>query len=46
MRTETLQPPATFEVRTGSELPGTSSRDLDGRDSTRAGARILCGLRR
>ncbi len=46
MRTETLQPPATFDGRTGSELPGTSSRDLDGRDSTSAGARILCGLRR
>ena len=35
-----------FDGRTGRELPGTSSHDLDGRDSTSAGARILCGLRR
>jgi hypothetical protein len=41
---EALQPPATFDGRTGSELSGTSSRDLDDRDSTSAGAGILCGL--
>jgi hypothetical protein len=41
-----LQPPATFDGRTGSELSGTSSRDLDDRDSTSAGVEILCGLQR